>query len=50
MPDARLPPLHVDVVVVGAGTSGLAAYRSAIKSGKRVMLIEGGPGEPPAPA
>lgn len=44
MPDARLPPLHVDVVVVGAGTSGLAAYRSAIKSGKRVMLIEGGPG------
>lgn len=44
MPDARLPTLHVDVVVIGAGTSGLGAYRTAVKSGKRVLLVEGGPG------
>jgi dihydrolipoamide dehydrogenase len=35
--------LETDVAIIGAGTAGLAAYRAAIKSGKRVLMIEGGP-------
>jgi dihydrolipoamide dehydrogenase len=33
----------VDVAVIGAGTAGMAAYRAAVKQGKRTVLIEGGP-------
>ena len=35
--------LHTDVAIIGAGTAGLAAYRSAKASAKRALLIEGGP-------
>jgi dihydrolipoamide dehydrogenase len=35
--------LHTDVAIIGAGTAGLAAYRSAKAAGKRALLIEGGP-------
>lgn len=35
--------IHTDVAVIGAGTAGLAAYRSAKASGKQVLLIESGP-------
>lgn len=35
--------LTVDVAVIGAGTSGLAAYRAAVAAGKRAVIIEGGP-------
>jgi dihydrolipoamide dehydrogenase len=34
--------LETDVAIIGAGTAGLAAYRAAIKAGKRALLIEGG--------
>lgn len=36
--------VDVDTVVIGAGTAGLSAYRTAVKAGKRVLLVEGGPG------
>jgi dihydrolipoamide dehydrogenase len=32
----------VDVAVIGAGTAGLAAYRAAVKRGKKAVIIEGG--------
>jgi len=32
-----------DVAVIGAGTAGLAAYRTAIAGGKRALLVERGP-------
>ena len=35
--------LKVDVAVIGAGTSGLNAYRSARSYTERVVIIEGGP-------
>ena len=35
--------LYTDVAVIGAGTAGLAAYRTAKAAGKRALLIEGGP-------
>ncbi|CAH0252975.1 Mercuric reductase [Massilia sp. Bi118] len=35
--------LKVDVAVVGAGTAGLVAYRSAKAQGARAVMIEGGP-------
>jgi dihydrolipoamide dehydrogenase len=35
--------LKVDVAVVGAGTAGLVAYRSATAQGARTVMIEGGP-------
>jgi len=35
--------LHTDVAIIGAGTAGLAAYRTAKAAGKRALLIEGGP-------
>lgn len=31
-----------DVAIIGAGTAGLAAYRSAKAAGRRALLIEGG--------
>jgi dihydrolipoamide dehydrogenase len=34
--------LNVDVAVIGAGTAGLAAYKSALKHTKNVVIIEGG--------
>lgn len=37
-------PLKVDVAVIGAGTAGLGAYRTAIAEGARAVLIEGGAG------
>ena len=36
--------LDVDTIVIGAGTSGLGAYRTAVKAGQRTVLIEGGAG------
>lgn len=35
--------MECDVAIIGAGTAGLSAYRAAKKSGKSVVLIEGGP-------
>ncbi|MGJ7917417.1 dihydrolipoyl dehydrogenase [Massilia sp. LXY-6] len=35
--------LKVDVAVIGAGTAGLVAYRSARAQGARTVMIEGGP-------
>ena len=35
--------MTVDVVVIGAGTAGLAAYRAAVAAGRRALLVEGGP-------
>lgn len=35
--------VETDVAVIGAGTSGLSAYKAATKAGKRAVLIEGGP-------
>lgn len=39
-----LKPLTCDVAVIGAGSAGLAAYRTAKAAGARVLLIEAGPG------
>jgi dihydrolipoamide dehydrogenase len=35
--------ITTDVAVIGAGTAGLAAYRSAKAAGARAVIIEGGP-------
>jgi len=35
--------ISCDVAVIGAGSAGLTAYRSAHQAGKRVVMIEGGP-------
>jgi dihydrolipoamide dehydrogenase len=35
--------IKVDVAVIGAGTTGMGAYRAAKKHTDRVILIEGGP-------
>ncbi len=35
--------LHTDVAIIGAGTAGMTAYRSALQHTERVLLIEGGP-------
>ena len=32
-----------DVMVIGAGTAGLAAYRAVIAAGHRAIIVEGGP-------
>lgn len=34
--------LKTDVVIIGAGTAGLAAYRAAVSAGKKALLVEGG--------
>jgi len=34
--------LQADVVIIGAGTAGLAAYRAVISAGKVPLMIEGG--------
>jgi len=39
-----LKPRECDVAVIGAGTAGLAAYRSAKAAGAKVLLIEAGEG------
>jgi dihydrolipoamide dehydrogenase len=39
----KMQKLKVDVAVIGAGTAGLVAYRSARAQGARAVLIEGGP-------
>ena len=33
---------HVDVAVIGAGSAGLGAYRAALESTPKVVMIEGG--------
>ncbi len=38
-----MKPLNVDVAVIGAGTAGLAAYRTAVAAGARAVIIEAGP-------
>ena len=35
--------LSIDVAIIGAGTAGLAAYRSAVAEGRTAVLIEAGP-------
>jgi dihydrolipoamide dehydrogenase len=35
---------RTDVVIIGAGTAGLAAYRAAAARTERVLLVESGPG------
>lgn len=34
--------LQADVVVIGAGSAGMVAYKSAVRAGKKVLLVEGG--------
>lgn len=34
--------LQVDVAIIGAGTAGLVAYRTAKAAGARTAIIEGG--------
>jgi len=36
--------IETDVVVIGAGTAGLAAYRAAAAAGRRALIVESGPG------
>lgn len=38
-----LDTVHADVAIIGAGTAGMTAYRSATRRGKRAVLIESGP-------
>lgn len=40
-PDA--PPTTVDVVVIGAGSAGMNAFRAIDRAGKSVLLVDGGP-------
>lgn len=35
--------LQVDVAIIGAGTAGMTAYRSALAHTRNVLVIEGGP-------
>ncbi|MGE5525848.1 MAG: FAD-dependent oxidoreductase, partial [Rhodospirillaceae bacterium] len=35
--------IETEVAIVGAGTAGLAAYRTAVQAGRRAVIIEGGP-------
>jgi len=35
--------IDTDVVIIGAGTAGLTAYRAVKSAGRRVVLVEGGP-------
>ena len=35
--------LQVDVAVIGAGTAGMTAYRSALEHTRSIVVIEGGP-------
>ena len=36
--------IHCDVAIIGAGTAGLAAYRTAAAAGVHAVLIDDGPG------
>src|SRR3954451_200645 len=40
MPDLQCPDLQSDVAIIGAGTAGLAAERSARRAGARTLLID----------
>jgi dihydrolipoamide dehydrogenase len=42
-PGAMVKNIQIDVAVIGAGTSGLAAYRAATTAGASAIIIEGGP-------
>lgn len=33
---------QADVVVIGAGSAGMVAYRAAVRAGKKAILVEGG--------
>ena len=35
--------IQCDVAVIGAGTAGMTAYRTAKRAGKRTLMIESGP-------
>jgi len=35
--------LQTDVAIIGAGTAGMTAYRSALEHTERVLVVEGGP-------
>ena len=35
--------LQTDVVIVGAGTAGMSAYRATLVHTRSVLLVEGGP-------
>src|SRR5437763_16645891 len=35
--------LMTEVAVIGAGTAGIAAYRTAVAAGARTLIVEGGP-------
>ena len=43
LPDFAMNHLHTDVAVIGAGTAGMTAFRSALQHTPRALLIEGGP-------
>ncbi len=36
--------ISCDVAIIGAGSAGLAAYRTAVEAGAKTVLIEAGPG------
>ena len=38
-----MTPIHVDVAIIGSGTAGMGAYRTARAHTDSVLLIEGGP-------
>jgi len=38
--------IQCDVAVIGAGTAGMTAYRTAKRAGKRTLMIESGPMAP----
>lgn len=40
--NASISPIQVDVAIIGAGTAGMGAYRSARAHADSVLLIEGG--------
>ena len=43
-PDSNLSgEMRTDVAIIGAGTAGLAAYRTVKAAGRNALLIEGGP-------
>jgi dihydrolipoamide dehydrogenase len=41
--EVRMKQLKVDVAIIGAGTAGMTAYRSALAHTRSAVVIEGGP-------